>query len=98
MTAQQDWLRQNSPYRPHKSRRAQFTCTDCCGQQMQPDGSQIFHHDPVRDTMAWFSLYRCPVCGRYYILLGQKWKWIESPLRYERRSDPDFPKTKEENV
>lgn len=86
MAEQSKWLQENSPYRYHKSKRSQFCKTDCCGKQPEADGSEILHHDPETDTMQWFLLYRCSVCGRYYITFRKKWKEIENPMRYERRS------------
>lgn len=87
MAKQEQWLGENSPYRYHKSKRSQFAKTDCCGQQPRQDGSRILHHNPETDCMDWFSLYRCPACGRYYIGLDDKWKWIENPLQYERQAE-----------
>lgn len=90
MTDEEKWLSENSPYSYHKSRKSQFAMNDCCGCQPLPEGSQIYHHNPVTDGMAWFTLHQCPVCGRYYIGLAGKWKRIENPLQYRRREDCNF--------
>jgi hypothetical protein len=82
---QEVWLQQNSPYRYHKCTARQFSHLDCCGEQPQPDGTQLLHYHPEEERLAWFSLYRCSRCGRYYIELHGKWKRIDNPLQFERK-------------
>ncbi len=85
---QTEWLEGNSPYRYHKCRLGDFCRSGCCGQTPAPDGSRILHYHPETGALAWFTLCRCPACGRYYIGLRGKWKSIENPLQYERQTDP----------
>lgn len=91
MAKQPGRMGQENPYRLHKQKRQQFSKSLCCGRAPGREGSEVYCYSVELGDWAWQPLYRCSVCGRYYLRLGDAFQEIENPLCWERREDCNFP-------
>lgn len=85
-----DWFDKNSGYSLHRTPMRKFSIKNCCGFIPENSGFLISFPNPMNAQMQDFILYKCKICGKFFVEFGGSFAEIDNLMKFKIIKNKNF--------